>query len=141
MENKKVLDRVDQMHGATINRMVWISTSGEGSVLSDMLMDMANRTDFNEVLPNIAVVDVYDRNFDHVSLMAESGYLGFLAEIYLPKLSNFQFRPDGSIGSFAIKHGHCMIKFVYTETLEELLDEMERLAKAHFDEAVERAIG
>lgn len=139
MKNAEIIERIDQMHGVKIDRMVWIAASQNSTSLSDLLEDIADNGELHNVLPKITEEDWAEYRSTPFELMVECGYLGFLAEVHFPTYSDFEFRTDGSMSSCSINEGCCYFGHIYAETLEALLDEMERQAIAYFEEYVKRA--
>ena len=140
MKNCKVLDRIEQTHGAKINRLVWIAAGQENRTLSDMLEDMADSDALHKVFPEISESEVFvDYAGDHFSMMVEYGKLGFLAEVFLPLLDSFGFDESGRPTSCSYSNGVGVLEYAYAETTDELLSKIEQLSEEHYNESVKNA--
>ena len=140
MKNCKVLDRIEQTHGAKINRLVWIAASRENRILSDILEDMADSDGLHEVFPEISENEVFhDYAFDHFEMMVEYQKLGFLAEVFFPLLNSFEFNEDGHPTSYSYSDACGVLRYVYAETTDELLSKIEQLSEEHYNESVKKA--
>lgn len=138
MNNRDILDRFEQAHGAIINKMFWIPGAIESSDLADFLQYDCTSTFLEKLLPNSSEETINDciDNQETSMLFVDNNRLGLVAEIHLPQCDNFSYDKKGTPRSWSIHGGICRIKNVYGDTLEELLTEIEKVSEEVFQDYI-----
>lgn len=141
MTNKNAFERLSEMKGGPkIEKLFWIAASAESRELSDFVDEFDDRV-WKRLFPEIYQISDFDDCIDDgeaVSLLLYFGKLGFLAEVYIPQCTNFKFENDKLV-SWAVYGGICTSEYVYAETLDGLIDEIERINNIVFEKLVEEA--
>ncbi len=134
MKNTEALDRFEQAHGANIEKIFWIAGSLENSDLKDFIEEMDDKA-FKKCFPAIYKSIDVDEYRDSGELLQElliKEKLGLIAEITIPIAEGFDYDKDGNVKSWSSNGGRSRVDYVYAETLELLLVEIEKTSKTHF---------
>ena len=131
MLNEKAVTRFEQAHGVKIEKMFWIAGSIENSSLNDLIADMDDKQ-FKNCFPEILNVKVYEKDF--LQALIDYDKFGIVAEILIPIANSFKYSSDGTLLGWSSSGGYCRIDYVYAETLELLLNEIEKSADKHFED-------
>lgn len=135
MTNKEAVDRFDQAHGAKIEKLFWIAGSLENSDLKDLIEEM-NDEAFENCFPEISNSPYFEEYRDAGELLqalVDKYYLGLVAEILIPVANDFRYEENGNVSSWSSSSGYCQVDYVYADTLELLLVEIEKSADKHFN--------
>jgi len=132
--NKEAVERLEQAHGAKIEKMFWIAGSLENSDLRDLIEEMDDKA-FKKCFPEIAnspYLEEYRNDNEHVQALVDYDKFGLVAEILIPIAKDFIYDKNGKPVSWSSSGGHCRVDYVYGETLDLLLAEMEKSGETHF---------
>lgn len=139
MKNFDAVDRFEQAHGAKIEKLFWIAGSLDNHDFKEFIEEMDEK-DFKKCFPEIAKSPSYDyyRTGPLVDAFIDKKLLGFLAEVRIPKADNFRY--DGKIlRGWSVHEGICRIEYVYAESTDELLLEIEKVSKKVFAQFIKNA--
>jgi hypothetical protein len=134
-KNSKVVDSLDQAHGAKINKMAWIAASNQTSGLRDLIDDLDEET-WNALFPNVFKSDCFDIDDDNetkITALFDDEKYGFLAEVHHPYCTNFTFKENGDFRSCSVESWHCRISYHYGESTEELLESILKCSRQMFE--------
>lgn len=137
--NTEAVERFDQAHGAKIEKMYWIASSLGNSDLKDFIESMADSKGFKKCLPEIANMPhfkKYLKDDDILQAFIDKDKFGLVAEISIPIAKDFNYHENGKIRSWSANGSHCRVDYVYAETLDLLLAEIEKSAESHFKEFI-----
>ncbi len=138
MTNRNAVERFEQAYGAKIDKMFWIAGSLDNHDLRSLVEDDMSEKDFKKCFPLIFNSEYYKQYLDDNEILqafVDFNYFGLLAEIHVPKPSDFTYK-NGKPISWSASGGCCRIEYVYAETLEEVMKEVELSAKKVFDECM-----
>jgi hypothetical protein len=134
MSNKKVVERFEQAQGAKIEKLFWIAGSLEHCDLKDLIEEMSDEA-FENCFPEVFNSPYFEEYRDEGELLqalVDKDKLGLVAEILIPIAKNFSYDQDGNVSSWSSSSGYCQVDYVYGDTLELLLVEVEKSADKHF---------
>lgn len=134
--NKEALERIEQAHGAKIEKMFWIAGSLENSDLRDLIEEMDDKA-LKKCFPEIANskhLEEYRNDNELLQALVDFDKFGLVAEILIPIAKDFSYDKDGKVSSWSSSGGHCRVDYVYAETLDLLLVEIEKSGDKHFKE-------
>jgi hypothetical protein len=146
MTNTEALARIEKCNRTRIEKLFWIACSYGSDELEDLLKELSV-IEVRECFPDLMDDDSddfftedEDGDLDEngeidADFLFDNDKLGFFAQVYIPKCHNFSFK-DGKPASWRISTGHCIIAYCYGDTLNELVEAIERRAKAEFDDYV-----
>jgi hypothetical protein len=132
--NKEALERLEQAHGAKIEKMFWIAGSLENSDLIDLIEEMDDKA-FKKCFPTLAdcpYLEEYRNDDEILQALVDKDLFGLVAEILIPIAKDFSYDKDGKVSSWSSSGGHCRVDYVYAETLDLLLSEIEKSGEKHF---------
>jgi hypothetical protein len=133
-DNKEAVERLEQAHGAKIEKMFWIAGSLENSDLRDLIEEMDDKA-FKKCFPEIANskhLQEYRNDNELLQALVDYDKYGLVAEIHIPIAKEFSYDKKGKPVSWSSSGGHCRVDYVYAETLDLLLAEMEKSGETHF---------
>ncbi len=139
MTNYEAVERFDQSHGVKMEKMFWIAGSLGSSDFKDLLDEMDDK-DFKKCFPEIYKSEYfgeYRQDEELVKALVDFKKFGLLTEIHIPEADNFRYK-DGNPVSWSVHQGICRVEYVYAETLEQLMDEIEKSAEKVFQEHVKK---
>ena len=134
--NKEAVERLEQAHGAKIEKLFWIAGSLENSDLRDLIEEMDDKS-LQKCFPEIAnskYLEEYRNDNQLVQALVDFDKFGLVAEILIPIAKDFSYDKKGKPVSWSSSGGHCRVDYVYAETLDLLLAEMEKSGETHFKE-------
>jgi hypothetical protein len=132
--NKEAVERLEQAHGAKIEKMFWIAGSLDNSDLRDLIEEMDDKA-FKKCFPEIAnspYLEKYRNDNELIQALVDNDKFGLVAEILIPIAKDFSYDKKGKPVSWSSSGGHCRVDYVYAETLDLLLAEMEKSGETHF---------
>ena len=135
MTNFEAVERFDQAHGAKIERLFWIAGSMGNSDFKDLIEDMEDK-DWQKLFPEIHKSEYFQEYLDDdeaLQALVDFRKFGLIAEIHLPECDNFRYEDDKPV-SWSVHGGICRIEYVYAETLEDLMSEVEKASEKVFQE-------
>ena len=137
MKNREMAERFQQAHCARIERLFWIAGSLESSDLKELLEDLEDK-DWNGLFPEI----YKSKNFDEqrsepLQALLDYDRIGLIAQIDIPECSRFIYKNKKPV-SWSVHPGICRIEYVYAETLEELMTNIEKAANKVFQEYLKK---
>lgn len=138
MTNIEAVQRFEQAHAAKIDKLIWIAGSLDHIDLKDMLGYIED-ADFKNCFPEIYNSEYYKEyldNEDLVQALIDFNKCGLIAEINIPEATDFSYK-NGKIVSWSSNDGICRIAYVYGETMEELMQQIEKVSGNIFNEYVE----
>lgn len=136
--NKEAVERLEQSHDVRIEKMFWIAASLENSDLKDLLEEMDDKA-FKKCFPEISQskhLEEYRNDNELLQALIDYDKFGLVAEIHIPIAKDFTYDEKGKPSSWSSSAGHCRVDYVYAETLDLLLAEMEKSGENHFKEFV-----
>lgn len=139
MTNFEAVERFDQAHCAKIEKLFWIAGSLESSDLKDLIGEMEDG-DFKQCFPEIYKSEYYREVKDDEQLMQaliDFKKAGLIAQVLIPKAYGFRYENNKPVG-WSISSGSCRIEYVYAETLEDLMKEIEKAADKVFKEYLKK---
>lgn len=146
--NKYLYHKIDQAHSGYINEMIFIANE----VCKDTKHDLFNNfkdLDTDKILTtldwlicekNIKLIEEHKEDGELITLMLNSGKTGFLAECYLPECYNITLNEKGEPLSWGTRLSVCKIKYLYADSIGELVEKLVETANDLFDEAVEKEV-
>lgn len=137
MTNFEAIERFDQAHGAKIEILFWIAGSIDSIDLKYFIEDLEDE-DWQKLFPEIYKSESFQEYRDYgeaLQVLVDFRKFGLIAEIHIPECYNFQYKDDKPV-SWSVDGGSCRIEYVYAETLEELVSEVEKASEQVFQEYV-----
>jgi hypothetical protein len=137
--NREAVDRFEQAYNAKIEKLYWLAGSLDNHDLRSIIEDDMSEKDFKKCFPKIFNSEYYKEYLDDNEILqafVDFNYFGLFAEVYVPKASDFTFK-NGKPVSWSSNGGISRIAYVYAETMEELLKEIELSAKEIFDDCIQ----
>jgi|SRR5665647_1701207 len=138
MENIEALERIEQANGAKIEKLIWIAGSFESSELTDLLSELDD-DQWKKLFPEIFQNKYFEETRDDIEwvkgLLVDFKKLGLIAEVNIPTCDCFSYT-NGKPTSWSSHPGICRIEYIYVETLEDLMSEIEKVAEKLFKEYV-----
>lgn len=139
MTNKEAFERFDQTHGARIESLFWMASheiyeNSDFKELIEYISDKEWKKLFPELFEKGKISE--EMEFDQiVESLFDNNKLGFIAKTLHPICDSFRFE-DGKPRSWSVKSWHCRISYVYAETTDELLAEIEKESDRIFEEFI-----
>lgn len=134
-----VVDRFEQT-GAMMIALYWIPlVCIERHTDFQAFIDDMPQEQFEKLFPDIASSEYYNEWLESqelVQALFDYRKLGYIAEIHIPKHTNFTFKLDGSPSSWSSNSGYCEIHYVYGNTPEELLQQIEKTSEECFQASI-----
>lgn len=131
--------RMDELRGSpSIAKLFWVTCSYENSEFDEFIRDL-DYTAFNSIVPDLLTEDSY-YELDESEIKFElwdAGKKGFIAEIHLPECDSFVYDDDGSPMMWSVHNGVCNVRYIYAESTDELLTEIEKISDKIFQEFIE----
>jgi len=138
MKNIEALERIEQAKGAKIEKLIWIAGSFESSELTDLLSELDDDR-WKKLFPEIFESQFFEEARSDIEWMKDSlldfKKLGLIAEINIPTCDCFSYT-NGKPTSWCSHPGICRIEYIYAESLEDLMSEIEKVAEKLFQEYV-----
>jgi hypothetical protein len=131
----------------TVQKMCLLVMQGDSSECIELLDDLLNvrnqQRAIEETFPGLAE-EGYDlsggwNGENLMAVLAESERLGYLAELHVPECTEFKFADGGEPLRWCVRGGISNVVYVYGNTLEELMEAMERAVAKEFAGFVEQA--
>lgn len=138
--NIEAVERIEQSHGAKIERLFWIAGSLSNNDFDEVLSGMTDE-EFQGCFPEIYQSEYYEEYKEENQLgqaLVDYKKFGLLAEVHIPEAYNFKYNNEKLV-SWAIHGGVCLIEYVYAESLEELLEQIEKAGDKVFQECLAKA--
>ncbi len=135
MNNIQAVERFEQTHGSMIEKLFWIAGSYENRDFKDLIEEMTN-SDFKDCFPEIYKSDYfngYKKDNELLQSLADFSKFGFIAEIHIPQASEFSYKNNKPV-SWSLHGGICRVRYVYAETRESLISEIEKASEKVFKE-------
>jgi len=135
MTNVEAVNRFSQAHGAKIENLFWIAGAMENDDFKQLIDDLGE-SHWASLFPDIynsGSFQEYVTDEDVLQMLLDFNKYGLIAEILLPTCDNFKYDGDKPV-SWSVKHWNCRVAYVYAETMEELLTEIEIVAETTFQE-------
>lgn len=140
MTNKEVSKiLLDTTYGTYVSKLFWIAAnySDMDNEIDEMLYEIPE-PDWEEMFPSLALPE--DQG-DAIESLLDAGLLGFVAELHHPKHYNFKFDEDGKVIFSKMGYGTCRISYVYAETTEDLLKEIQKNSEKIYQEYIKKERG
>jgi hypothetical protein len=137
MIHNKNLERFEQMNGTYIEKLYWIAGSIDNSSLKELLDDFSF-DDFKKIFSGLTKSEYNDywKNNELSQLFIDYDKLGLFAKIHIPICDKFKYNNDNNPVSWSVNNGHCRIEYVYAETLEELINKIEKISEKLFQKFI-----
>lgn len=140
MNIQELNERIEQSAGH-IDKLVWI---GASEVYNDALQDLIqelNDEDQKTYFPTLINYDGWDAYGSEAKhKIAEYLYdevkLGFLARIHIPECHGFMYNDKGVPSGWGVSGGISRVRHVYADTLELLVDEIEKVTESVFNDYI-----
>lgn len=134
MTNLEVLQRIEQTPGnARIEKLIWIAAQLEDDSQIKEFMEELPVQFYMNYMPEIYNSNYFSDYHDNpIEGIVNFEYYGFLAEVFLPKLSDFSFGDGNNPTSWRSSPGYCSIEYVYAESLPVLISTIEKIARDKF---------
>lgn len=136
MTNIEAVKRFDKSHSVRIAKLFWIAGSLSDSDLEDFLQELDDEY-FNKWFPDSDYLNQYRDDNQLVQAFVDFNKFGLIAEINIPKADNFKYE-RGKPVSWSVHEGNCRVEYVYAETLELLMDEIEKTSDSVFQEYIKK---
>ena len=143
MTNFEAFGRFGEAHGTKIDKLFWIAGSIKNNDLKDLL-DSITEKEYKNLFPDIFESKDLKSYFkdclyadDTIQALIDLWKFGLIAKIHIPKCDNFVYKDDKPV-SWSVHDGISRIAYVYAETLEELINEIEKKSKEVFQQYVNR---
>lgn len=138
--NNQTLKAILEETGVRVGKLFSILISIHDADFEDFLEELEEK-DWQRLFPNIYKSPSFQPCFNSSEcsdLLDEHGKYGFIAQIFIPSNYSFKFENDEAV-SWITNTGINNIAYVYSETIEGLVREIKREAKASFKKDVEKA--
>lgn len=136
-------DQIENLEqsGAYIEQMFHTLSSIESSTYKDFLENLSSAKDINNISDRITdeVLDEYYEEDGLQQMLIDYSLFGFIAEIRMPKRSNFKFKEDGSFQSCSIHHGIMRSEYVFGFTIDELFEKATKIGNSYSKEQEDKA--
>ena len=132
------VEAIDKLGSVRIDKLFWIAAQMDNDELKETI-DQLFEEDWEKLFPEIYNSDSFEEYVDDEELMqALVNYekFGFFAVLHIPKRENFSYSKDGEPQSWRSLSGFCRVVNVYAETIELLLEQIEKEDKIMFDKDV-----
>lgn len=139
MDNKEAVERFDQAHGAKIEKLFWIAAAMGSSDFKEF-MEYLQDDDWQELFPEIHDSEYFQEYIDdgdEMQALVDFGMFGLIAEVHLPECRNFHYK-DGKPVGWSVHHSVCRIRYIYAETLEGLMAQVEKVSGEEFQKFIEK---
>lgn len=139
MTNTEAVERFGQSNSTRIAKLFWIAGSLSNYELEDLLQEMED-LNFKNCFPDIFNSEYFEQYRDDKQLiqaLVDFNKFGLIAEIYIPKADNFKYE-KGEPVSWSVHEGNCRVEYVYAETLELLMDGIEKTSESVFQEYIKK---
>jgi hypothetical protein len=131
--------RIEELRGSpSIAKLFWIACCYENSEFDEFIRDIGYMG-FNSIAPDLLTEDSY-YELDESEIKFElwdAGKKGFIAEIHLPECDSFAYNDDGSPMMWSVHNGVCNVRYIYAESTNELIIEIERISSEIFQKFIE----
>lgn len=135
MTNKQVHAALQDFHRAEIVKLFWIAASLSTSELEDALIEMDDIY-IKNCFPEIYESQHFEKwrsNCELTEGLTHFDKYGFLAEVHIPHAFNFVYH-EGEPSKWEVSSGMKRIDYVYAETTEDLIKEVEKVAESAFQD-------
>lgn len=129
--NREVVDILSQTSGSYINQLIWIAGSTD-ELVNEFLEDL-HPPHQNKMFPEIKSPITAEK-------LASYKKLGFLAQVLIPKTSNFTFYKDDEPKSWSVNHGSLRVACLYAEDLDDLIKQVVAAADEVFKECMNKEL-
>jgi hypothetical protein len=136
MTNIEAVERFDQSHSVRISKLFWIAGSLSDSDLEDFLQELDDEY-LDKWFPDADYLNQYRDDSQLVQAFVDFNKFGMIAEINIPKADNFKYEKDKPV-SWSVHEGNCRVEYVYAETLELLMNEIEKTSESVFQEYIKK---
>lgn len=134
MKNNEAIERFEQANSAQIDKLFWIAASIESHELASFLQDL-ERSNWKECFPDVFEANDFEQYYvdaEFAEFLTDNDKLGFIAEVTFPKSYNFKYEGEKLTG-WSSNGGTRMVKYVYAETTDELVEKIEKLGEEVFE--------
>lgn len=134
MKNVNVYNYLAALSETRIWKLIWIAGNPDREDVEEIIDSMLDDGSFESNFPDIPI-DAPEHCTEHgdlEQLLMDYGKFGFLAQVHFPHIRNVQFDDAGSPKSWEVVRALCTIRYVYVETIEELIPKIRGLYDEHF---------
>ena len=126
------MEFIGNSHGFT-NKMFWIATSFASEEFKTFLEDDLNC--LLKIFPDLDQEVAYSMEYcgqDMLDYLIDNRYLGFIAEVHIPKIKDLRFDESGNPVSYTSSGACCIVKYIYSEHIDELAGMVAKIAEDEF---------
>lgn len=140
--NLSVVEKFEnEFYGTHIRKLFFVAAAMESADLDEFLQEMIDDDIFIKLFPEISVSKVkkacQEKKLRHLLLIFKK--LGFIAQIAVPHQSNYRIE-KGEIKSFHVSKSVLRIAYVYADTIDLLLEEIENCYSSNVEDFKRRDI-
>jgi hypothetical protein len=132
------IEAIDKLGSVRIDKLFWIAAQMETDDLKETIEELYDE-DWEKLFPEIYNSDSYQEYVDDEEFMqavVDYDKFGFFAVLHIPKRENFSYSKEGKPQSWSSLSGVCRVVNVYAETIELLLEQIEKEDQILFDKDV-----
>jgi hypothetical protein len=132
------IEAIDKLGSVRIDKLFWIAAQMETDDLKETIEELY-KEDWEKLFPEIYNSDSFEEYVDDDELMqalVDYQKIGFFAVLHIPKRENFSYSKEGRPQSWSSLSGVCRVVNVYAETIELLLEQIEKEDQILFDKDV-----
>lgn len=138
MNNREAVERFEQAHSAKLENLFWIAGALENDKFKEIIEDDMSDKDFAKCFPAIFNSKSYTQYRNESEMMqafVDFKLFGLFAEIHIPRAYNFTYKAGKPV-SWSSSAGSCRIAYVYAETMESVMVQIELASEEIFQEYI-----
>lgn len=137
MNNIQALERIEQAHSARIDQLFWIAASLAHSDLEELLQELSTKDWERLFHGDISPGYIEQYRDDRVIVQALVDYrkVGLLAVVDIPQAYDFTYEKKKPV-TWSVNEGISRRMYVYSETMEGLVLEIEKVSEEVFKQYV-----
>lgn len=132
MDNMKAAQFVFEQNRFRIGELFWLATCNDGMTAPDALVEAIEEGKIGEAFSELNDIPLYDGD-EMLGWLADYEKFGFLARVETPNP-----RTVYEDGSWSYEGGMYTTKWVYAETLDELLEKAAKVSNNYFEERLRK---
>ncbi len=142
MINTEALKRFEKLYDVRIDQLFWIAGVSLHNDELESLLSFLRKKHWERLFPEIYrskfFEEIYEEKEDLINVLTDFEKYGFLAKVLVPQCQDFRYTKDGEPKGWMICGFVCRVEYVYAETTELLLEEIEKVSSEVFKEYVEK---
>lgn len=133
MKNVNVYNYLAALSDTSIWKLIWIAGRPDREDVEEIIDSMLDDGSFEGNFPDIPIdATKHCTQFgDLEQLLMNHNKFGFLAQVHFPLIRNVQFDDAGNPKYWETR-ALCTIRYIYVETIEELIPKIRELYDEHF---------